>query len=491
MRRIRLLKGFAACLPAIVFAIVALLTVATPAAVAAPAAAKTTAGAPAAAGPDFAKARAETQQILADLVRIDTSNPPGNESKAAEHIKALLAKEGIESQIFESVPGRGTLVARLKGSGAKRPLLIMGHLDVVGVERDKWTVDPFAALVKDGYLYGRGASDDKGMDAANIEVFLLLHRLKVPLARDVILMAEAGEEGTSQYGVDFMVDKHWDAIDCEYSLNEGGEADVAADGRLLYMGVSTTEKVPRGLRLVAHGSSGHGSMPRLDNPVVHLAAAVGKVGAWLPPMRLNDTTRAYFERLATISTPEDARLYTHLDDPKVQQTLRETHIRQSSMLRTSISPTIIKGGFRENVIPADAEATLDVRALPDENMEVFVAELGRVIDDPAISIQPLVGGQARPSTSPSRLDTVAFHALEAAQKRVFPKAITLPIMQTGATDSAQLRARGVQAYGLSIPGTEEDVHRVHGNDERTSLESLGQFVEYLYAAVTGIAATGS
>ena len=477
MKRIRLVRVLAACLPVLGLAIIA-----PPAAAATPSAAT-------AAGPDFTKARAETQQILADLVRIDTSNPPGNESKAAEYIKTLLAREGIESQIFESVPGRGTLVARLKGNGAQRPLLIMGHLDVVGVERDKWTVDPFAALVKDGYLYGRGASDDKGMDAANIEVFLLLHRLNMKLQRDVILMAEAGEEGTSQYGVDFMVEKHWDAIDCEYALNEGGEADVA-DGRLLYMGVSTTEKVPRGLRLVARGSSGHGSMPRLDNPVVHLAAAVGKVGAWLPPMRLNETTRAYFERLATISTPEDARLYTHLDDPKVQQTLRETHIRQSSMLRTSVSPTIIKGGFRENVIPADAEATLDVRALPDENMEAFVAELGRVIDDPAISIQPLVGGQARPSTSPSRLDTVAFRALEAAQKRVFPKAITLPIMQTGATDSAQLRAKGVQAYGLSIPGTEEDVHRVHGNDERTSLESLGQFVEYLYAAVTGIAGAG-
>jgi acetylornithine deacetylase/succinyl-diaminopimelate desuccinylase-like protein len=476
VRRPRPAPVLAACLSALALAIIV-----TPAG-AAPAAVKATAN-----GPDFVKSRAETQQILADLVRIDTSNPPGNESKAAEYVKSLLAKEGIESQIFESVPGRGTVVARLKGSGAKRPLLIMGHLDVVGVERDKWTVDPFAALVKDGYLYGRGASDDKGMDAANIEVFLLLHRRNVKLERDVILMAEAGEEGTSQYGVDFMVEKHWEAIDCEYALNEGGEADMA-DGRLLYMGVSTTEKVPRGLRLVAHGSSGHGSMPRLDNPVVHLAAAVGKVGAWLPPMRLNETTQAYFERLATISTPEDARLYTHLDDPKVQQTLRETHIRQSSMLRTSISPTIIKGGFRENVIPADAEATLDVRALPDENMEAFSAELGRLIDDPEISILPLVGGQARPSTPPSRLDTVAFHALEAAQKRVFPKAITLPIMQTGATDSAQLRAKGVQAYGLSIPGTEEDSRRVHGNDERTSLESLGQFVEYLYFAVTGIAA---
>ena len=438
--------------------------------------------------PDFAAARAEAAQILGDLVRIDTSNPPGNETRAAEYVKDLLAKAGVEARIIESAPGRGSLVARLRGTGKKRPLLVMGHLDVVGVERDKWTVDPFAALVRDGYVYGRGASDDKGMDAANIEVFLLLKRLGVPLDRDVILLAEAGEEGTTQYGIDFLVANHWDAIDCEYALNEGGAARVV-DGRIAYMGVSTTEKVPRGLRLVASGSSGHGSTPRLDNAVVHLAAAVAKVGAWLPPQRLNDTTRTYFERLATISSPEEAALYTHLDDPHVQQVLREKHIHESSMLRTSIPPTIIRGGFRENVIPADAEATLDVRALPDEDLTAFIAEMGRVIDDSEVRILPLEGGQARPVAPASRLDTEMFRALEAAQKRVFPAAITLPLLQTGATDSAQLRARGVQAYGVSIPGTEDDSHRVHGNDERTSLEWLGRFVEYLYDAVAEVART--
>jgi acetylornithine deacetylase/succinyl-diaminopimelate desuccinylase-like protein len=438
--------------------------------------------------PDFAAARAEAAQMLGDLVRIDTSNPPGNEIRAAEYVKDVLAKAGVEAQIFESAPGRGSVVARLRGNGKKRPLLLMGHLDVVGVERGKWTVDPFEGLVKDGYLYGRGASDDKGMDAANIEVFLLLKRLAVPLDRDVILLAEAGEEGTTQYGIDFLVDKHWDAIDCEYALNEGGEAEVVGDG-LLYMGVSTTEKVPRGLRLVARGSSGHGSTPRLDNAVVHLAAAVGKIGAWLPPQRLNDTTRTYFQRLATISSPEDAALYTHLDDPRVRQVLREKHIRQSSMLRTSISPTIIRGGFRENVIPADAEATLDVRALPDEDMTAFIAEMGRVIDDPEVQILPLEGRQTRPMAPPSRLDTEMFRALEAAQKQVFSTAVTLPLLQTGATDSAQLRARGVQAYGLAIPATDEDSRRMHGNDERTSVEWLGKFVEYLYDAVTHVAGT--
>src|SRR5260370_4761080 len=239
--------------------------------------------------------RAEAAQFLTDLVKIDTSNPPGNEVKAANYIKGILDKEGIASEIFESAPGRGNIVARLKGNGSKRPLLLMGHLDVVGVERDKWTVDPFSAVVKDGYLYGRGSRDDKSMDAANLEVFLELHRGKIPLDRDVILLAEAGEEGTTKYGIDFMVAPHWDKIDCEYVLNQG-EALHETDGKVDYLSVGTTEKAPRAMMLIAKGSSGHASMPRLDNPIEHLGAAVGKLLAWQPHMRLNETVKEYFAR---------------------------------------------------------------------------------------------------------------------------------------------------------------------------------------------------
>src|SRR5215813_11311965 len=228
------------------------------------------------ASPDFNKAHDEALKFLSELVKINTSNPPGNEASAAQYIKGVLAAEGIPSQIYESAPGRGNLVARLKGNGKKKPLLLMGHLDVVGVERDKWTLDPFAATIKDGYLYGRGAIDDKSMDAANLEVFLLLHRQKIPLDRDVILLAEAGEEGTTQFGIDFMVEKHWDEIACEFALNEGGEIREE-NGKVQYVAVSTTQKVPRGFSLVAHGSSGHGSAPRVDNAIAHLAAAVDKV----------------------------------------------------------------------------------------------------------------------------------------------------------------------------------------------------------------------
>jgi acetylornithine deacetylase/succinyl-diaminopimelate desuccinylase-like protein len=432
--------------------------------------------------------RDETVQILSELIKIDTSNPPGNETRAAEYLKALLAKQGIDSEIVESAPGRGSLIARLKGKGNKRPLLLMGHLDVVGVERNKWTVDPFAAVIKEGYLYGRGASDDKGMVAANAEVFLQLARLKVPLDRDVIFLAEAGEEGTTQFGIDFLVEKHWEKIECEYALNEGGDFPLKR-GKLFYAGVSTTEKLPRGLNLVAHGSSGHGSMPRLDNAVTHLAAAVGKMGNWQPPMRLNPTTRAFFRGLARISPPEEARLYRNLNNPKVQQELRANNIRLNSMLRTSIVPTIIRGGFRENVIPAEAEATLDIRALPDENIDQLTDTLRKLINDPEVKIEKRAEGQRRPAAPPSDSDSEMFQALERAQQKVFPGSATLPVMQTGATDSAQLRAKGVQAYGISIPKTDEDTRRVHGNDERIPIDAVGKFVEYLYAAVIEVAAS--
>jgi acetylornithine deacetylase/succinyl-diaminopimelate desuccinylase-like protein len=439
----------------------------------------------AAEAPDFAAAHKEVADLLSSLIRINTSNPPGDETKVAEFIKQVLAREGIQAEIFEKVPGRGSLVARLKGNGTKRPLLIMAHEDVVGVERDKWTVDPFAAIVKDGYIYGRGSSDDKGMLASNLEVFLLLHRLKVPLDRDVVFLAEAGEEGTSEIGMDFMVDDHWDKIACEYALNEGGRT-LVKDGVIRDVDVSTTEKVPRRLKVIAHGTSGHGSMPRMDNPVVHLAAAVAKIGAWQSPMRLNETTKAYFEQLAKISPPEEARLYSHLSDPAVQQKLRESNIFLNSMLRTSISPTIIKGGFRENVIPAEAEATLDVRALPDEDMDKFIKTLTQLIDDPRVEVIPDYHDM-RPAPPPSSIHTEMFEALQRAQQQVFPSAATLPLMVTGATDSAQLRAKGVQAYGLLFPVGEDDLPRMHGNDERASIKALGQFVEFLYVAVTDVA----
>lgn len=356
----------------------------------------------------------------------------------------------------------------------------------MGVERDKWTVDPFAAVIKDGYLYGRGASDDKGKLSVLFQVFLMIHRSHIPLDRDVILLAEAGEEGSSNIGMDFLVDRHWAKIDAEFALNEGGWI-FQRDGKVQYVGVASTEKVGRGVRLVARGTSGHGSMPRRDNAVVHLALAVGKLGTYQPRMRLNETTRAFFERLALVSPPDEAFLFKNLENPligkMVEDKLYDLNIMYNSMLRTSISPTIIKGGFRSNVIPSDAEGNLDIRALPDEDMTEFVAELRRVINDPTVEVIP---SESRPVPPSSRIDSEMFRALEAAQKSVFPEAVTLPVMLTAATTSSRLRAKGVQAYGVNTVVSLDERSRVHGNDERVSVEGVGKFLELAYRAVVDV-----
>jgi acetylornithine deacetylase/succinyl-diaminopimelate desuccinylase-like protein len=441
---------------------------------------------------DWAKIRSETLEHYTHLLRIDTSNPPGNETKAVDYLRSVLDREGILYQIFALEPGRANLVARLKGNGSKRPVIVMGHTDVVGVQRDKWSVDPFAAIQKNGYIYGRGATDDRDNLTASLMAVIILKRAGVPLDRDVIFVAEAGEEGTSNLGIDFLVGQHWDAIDAEYALAEGG-AGAERDGKVRYMSVTTTEKVPRGTKLVAHGTAGHGSKPLLDNAVIHLADAVAKAGRWESPMRLNDTTRVYFERLATISSPEDADRYNHITDParsaEIQRYFVEHDQNSYSILRTSVVPTVINIGFRTNVIPSQGEATLDVRALPDEDMAKFYEQLRRVINDKSVEIVPTDFGH-RPASPPSRLDTDMFRALESVTKSMYPGAIVLPSMLTGATDMAQLRGKGVQAYGIGpvVDEKEGALGAAHGDDEKLAEASLYQFVEFQLRAVLEVAA---
>ena len=312
-----------------------------------------------------------------------------------------------------------------------------------------------------------------------------LHRLKVPLDRDIIFVAESGEEGTTHVGIDFLVEKHWEKIACEFALNEGGRVNVS-NGRVNYVAVSTTEKVPRPFIISAKGTSGHASRPREDNAIVHLASAIAKIGEWQAPMRLNETTREFFRRMAAISGPEDAFLLTHLDETDSQEKLRRRNGTFYAMTRTTLVPTIIKGGFRINVIPGDAIAQVDVRVLPDENIEQLADALRKLINDSLVEVVPPVGG--RPTATPSQHDTEMFHALERAQQRVFPGAVTLPMMVVGATDSAQFRAKGVQAYGVGNVYSENEVTGMHGNDERLSIAGLGRFIEFIWNAVTDIAA---
>jgi acetylornithine deacetylase/succinyl-diaminopimelate desuccinylase-like protein len=249
-------------------------------------------------------------------------------------------------------------------------------------------------------------------------VLLLLHRLKIPLDRDVIFLAEAGEESSYQVGIDFMVERHWDKIAAEFALAEGGGMSEQ-DGAVKQVLVTATEKLSRNMKVVAHGVSAHGSVPRADNPLLKLSAALLKLAAWPAPMRLNEVTRAYFSRLATISPPEEAFLYTHLEDPAVVEKIRSRDPRLDALLRTTITPTIEQGGFRDNTIPATAEATLMVRPLPDEDVPALMQRMREVIDDPAVELIPAWG--SRPAAPPSGLNTEMFLALERVQKRLFPQ----------------------------------------------------------------------
>lgn len=443
-------------------------------------------------GVDWNRIHPEILEHYTNLLRIDTTNPPGNETKAVDYIKRVLDREGISYQVFALEADRANLVARIRGNGTRKPLIVMGHTDTVGVQREKWTVDPFAAIRKGAFIYGRGANDDKDNLTASLMTVILLKRMKTALDRDVIFIAEAGEEGNSAVGINFLVDRHWDAIGAEYALAEGGSMG-ARDGRVRYVEVTTTEKVPRTTRLVAHGTAGHGSRPRMDNAVVHLAAAVAKAGAWETPMRLNDTTRAYFERLATISSAEEAERYNNIANParsaEIQRYFAQHEIGHYSILRTSVVPTIMRIGFRQNVIPSEGEAILDIRALPDEDMEKFYGELRRVIGDPSIEIVP-ASDAARPAAPPSRIDTEMFRALETVTRQMFPGAIVLPSMLTGATDMAQLRARGVQAYGIGpmVEEAEKEIGAAHTDDERLAESSLYKLVEFQFRAVLEAAA---
>jgi len=322
---------------------------------------------------------------------------------------------------------------------------------------------------------------------------LLLKRLNLPLARDVIFVSEAGEEGSSGIGIGYLVRDQFPLIDAEYCIAEGGGI-VRIGGAVKYATVQTLEKIPRGIELVSRGISGHGSVPLKSNAIVHLAAAVARVGEWRPEVRFNETTGSYFRKLATVSPPEVAKIYRDVlsSDPKVQRAaddwLLENEPRHSSMLRTSVSPNIFNGGYRSNVIPSEAKATLDVRALPDEDPAKFLEQVKRVVNDPAVDVR-FTGQNERPATAPPRLDSDVYKALEAAGTHVY-NTITLPTMSTGATDMAQLRAKGVQCYGIGSATDFEDPPKgfgAHSDQERILESELHRFVRYNWEVVTAVA----
>lgn len=436
---------------------------------------------------DWNRINAEGMRHFENLVKIDST---AGEAKVAEYVKGVLEAEGIAVTLAAKDANRPNVIARLKGTGAKKPLLIMGHSDTVKVDPAKWTLPPFSAAHKDGYIYGRGTLDDKTNLYAGMMTMLMLKRTGATLDRDVIFVSEAGEESNAAVGIGYLSAERFADIDAEVCLAEGGGV-IRRAGKPRWATVQTVEKYPARIQLVAKGPSGHGSRPLRGNAIAHLSTAVGKLAYWDPPMRLNDTTRTYFEKLAQLGDPQEAAHFRDLFIPEKSAAAREyLAINEPglySMLHTSISPNIIQGGFQSNVIPGEATATLDVRVLPDEDLPAFHELMKKVINDPSVEL--VTGARTRPGAAPMSARSDTFQAIEAAFQKTYGIP-TLPYMGTGATDMSFLRPKGVGCYGIGAMRDDEDVLKgfgAHSDQERISEEAVTKHLQFFWSAVTSIA----
>jgi acetylornithine deacetylase/succinyl-diaminopimelate desuccinylase-like protein len=436
----------------------------------------------------------EAEGWLADLIRIDTTNPPGNEQAAAKYIAGILTKEGLTPEFLDLAPGRSALVARLRSAAMPDPsraLLLVAHMDVVGVDKSKWTVDPFGAVIKEGYMYGRGSIDDKGMLAANLAAFIALKRSNARVNRDVIFLATADEEQGGEASIRILIAKYWDKFAAGFALNEGGRV-ILKNGKVQYVAVQASEKVPVDVAVIARGPSGHASTPTKDNAVVHLAAAVAKIGGYTASVRFTTIVRRYFEQLAPLEDDELAKWIRSLDTPDrgehAQRFVSDANPLWNSMLRDTIAPTMLSAGVRANVIPSEARAMLNVRLLPGDTIDVLLADLAKSVNDPQIrfEVQPDAGLAAPPSS----LESDFYVTITKAASQEFSGAPVLPFLSAGATDSAQLRLHNVQAYGLSpFPMSDEDSRRMHADDERIPLASFDKGVDFIARVVSEFAAS--
>ena len=420
------------------------------------------------------------------LLRFDSSDPPGNERPAAEYLRDVLAAEGIEVEMYQLEPNRPNVVARITGNGSRRPLLLMAHTDVVNVDPAKWTHPPFSATRDGGYVYGRGTVDDKDNVVTALMTMLLLQRTETPLDRDVVFLAESGEEGSTRVGIQFMVNEHFPLIEAEFCLAEGGGV-TREGGEVRFASVQLEEKIPRAIELVARGVAGHGSVTLETN-------AVGRVAAWKPPLRLNETLRAYFTRLVEISPPERATRYASLlsANPEASAAavdwLFRNEPRHAAMVRPTLTPTIVDAGYRINVIPSEAAATIDVRLHADEDPERFLEMVREVVADPSVEVR-YAARDVRPGASNGAVGSEAFQAIERGVRSHYG-VIALPTMSTGATDMAYLRARGIECYGIGPATDTEDGplgFGAHSDQERILESELHRFVRFHWDVVRDLA----
>jgi acetylornithine deacetylase/succinyl-diaminopimelate desuccinylase-like protein len=444
--------------------------------------------------PDWKKVESETIGRLQTLLRFDTTNPPGNELPLARYLEGELKAAGIETILLEPSPNRAALVGRLRGTGEKRPVILLAHMDVVGVERDKWSCDPFGGEVRDGYVYGRGAIDDKGMLAANLTAILELSALARDtgrkLARDVLFVATSDEEAGGEWGMGWIIEHHPELVDAEFALNEGGRTRIVGGGKT-YLAVQSAEKISHVVTVTANGPAGHAAVPLAGNAIFRLTRAVARMADHVEPLVLTSITRRFFGDLAPVwPDAQEAAAMRDLvaDDSKKRDAGAERLSRIpvfNAVLRNGISATMLTGGIRYNVIPATAGAGFNVRTLPGESVDDVIERLKSVIDDPGIQIEVTQRGEEAPASDP---DSEMFSAIAESVKTIRPGIPVVPYLSTGVTDSARLRLIGVKAYGiLPFPMVQEDEERMHGHDERVPVESLHFGTRLIYEATLRVA----
>ncbi len=429
---------------------------------------------------------------LRNILRLDTRNPPGNEIRAAEYIRDVLQADGISSEIVGPSPDRGSIVARLKGNCSAPPLLLMSHTDVVAVEPEKWTHDPFAADIADDFIYGRGALDMKGMVTMELMTMLLLKRAGVPLKRDVIYMAAADEEVGGHMGAGWVVHNRPELIQAEYALNEGGGSGFEVNGKRYYT-VEAAEKGTARFRLRTTGKPGHGSVPHDNNAIVKLAALLSKLDGTQPPVHFTETFRAYITGIASAQPPEVAGLFMAvLEDEKNADAAIEAlpledmlKWQMRAMIRNTIAPTMLTAGSQINVIPSEAEARLDGRTLPGWTAETYLEELRSIFgqDIDVSFIDPSIPLEADPASP-------LFEVIKALVEEHDPGATVVPTLLTGGTDAKHVALLGTKVYGfapqLYIPGA-RDWSGVHGHDERIHIRALQWGTRVLYDVVARFA----
>lgn len=435
---------------------------------------------------DWEKLRDEAAQVLADYMKINTANPPGNEIEGALFLKGILEREGFEVQILDTAanvlgPRRPNLYARLKGSGAKKAIALVHHIDVVPADTRYWTVDPYGGVIKDGYVYGRGALDMKGEGIAHLMAMIALKRSGVPLTRDIVYIANSDEELGST-GAIALVEHHPELLrDVEFLITEGGNNPIV-DGKLQYYGVSVAEKRTFWQRLTVRGVPSHGSRPTKHNPVPKLVRALNKLGSYETPLHVTPGVEKYFRDISRSYSGEQrawlANIRRAVTIPRARQWL-QSDIYWNAILRNTISLTVLQGSNKTNVIPAEATADVDIRLLPDQSPDSVLGVLKRLVNDTSVHWTTLLAPKT-PLENPVKTDL--FSAIERASHDRDPDALVTTYMLTAATDRPTYRRLGIITYGLSPfkVDAQDNQRGVHGNDERVSVENVGFGVKYVY-----------